>query len=128
MKVSKIGSIASLLAMSLLLGACTMASTVRMAPHSHFVYPNSNVTALGPVSSKIRGNIGLAPQGMRTAELDRRLYQKALSQYQDADLIIDYIVTAELKMIYLMYIQLYYTEYELQGTAARAEVGTQELL
>ncbi len=108
--------------------ACTAASMTRLGPQSHFVYPNSNVKQLGPVKVKKRGDVRLfVPDNLRTAESDRDLYDAAIRQVQGANLITDYAVTARTKWVYLYYIYLFWNEYELQGTAARMEVGQQEL-
>ena len=118
---------ASLLASLFVLGGCTIASSVRLAPQSHFVHPNSNVKALGPVKATAKSTLGLVPQGMRTSEMDAMLYNKALAQQQDADMIIDYVMTSRLLLIPLLYLNFYMTTYELQGTGAKAEVGKQVL-
>ena len=127
MSPSKTVRTASLLASLLVLGGCTIASSVRLAPQSHFVHPNSNVKALGPVRSSAMSQIGLVPQGMRTSEMDSILYNKALAQERDADMIIDYVMTSRLLLIPLLYLNFYMTMYELEGTAAKAEVGKQVL-
>ncbi len=127
MNIAKIAKAAGVLVLSVALGGCAIASSVRLGPQSHFVHPNSNVTALGPVKAKANGQLGLVPQGMRTSDMDHILYQKALRQYQDADMIIDYVMTSRIIIIPLMYINLYMTMYELEGTAAKAEIGQQDL-
>jgi len=105
---------------------CQMAQLNEVGPQSHFAYPNSNVKALGPVRVTERGpTTFLAPPTIKTGELDAALYNKAISQVAGANMVIDYVRTT--KLYSDMIIPIYWTELELEGTAAKMEVGKQEL-
>ena len=107
---------------------CAVGGATRIAPESHFVFPNSNIKAMGPVSATLQGPPTLfIPPPLRTAEIDKRLYETALAQMQDADLIIDYVVSTEITMIPIPYIQVYLTKHTIEGTAAQMRVGRQRL-
>lgn len=106
--------------------ACTIQSIARIGTESEFVHPNANVKTLGPVKVKISGGSGFfVPPPMRTAELDRRLYQAALSQVAGANVVIDYVVVTTIKTIPVL--PVYFSELELEGTAAKVDVGQQYL-
>ena len=109
------------------LSGCTLASFSRLGPQSCFVYPNSNVKALGPAHASAATDPSLVPQGLRESKMDRKLYTQALNSVEGANVITDYVVTARMKVIPLIYINLYWTQYELDGTAAKMEVGKQVL-
>ncbi len=110
------------------LTACTVAGGTRIAPESHFVYPNSNVQTLGPVNVTLQTPpTFFVPPASRSAETDQALYRKALRQHQGADLIVDYVVSTEITMVPLPGIQVYLTKHELEGTAAKMVVGKQHL-
>lgn len=105
---------------------CTVQSTARIGTESGFVHPNANVKSLGPVKVKMSGGSGLfIPPAIRSAELDNQLYRTALSQVADANVIIDYVVVTTVKTIGVL--PVYFSEVELEGTAAKVEVGQQRL-
>ena len=108
--------------------ACTAGVGARIQPSSHFIYPNSNVKELGPVKVSMFGGWSLfMPSPIRTSDIDHKLYNKALAQHEGADMIIDYVVTSEMKFIPLYMVMIYYTTHELEGMAASAEIGRQHL-
>lgn len=107
---------------------CAVGGGTRIAPESHFVFPNSNVKALGPVSATYQSPMTLfIPPPIRTAEIDQTLYQTALAKMQDADLVIDYVVTTEITLLPIPYLSVYLTKHRLEGTAAKMTVGKQRL-
>lgn len=110
---------------AIILSGCTMGCMYEIGPETQFVYPNSNVKSLGPVSVKKRGNISLGGPSLRTGEDDRSLYNLALSKVAGANVIIDYYRVTELKYFYPL--PFFWTESRFEGTAAKAEVGRQEL-
>lgn len=112
----------------LVLSGCTAGMANRFQPASHFVHPNSNVKILGPVHVSLKSGISIMlPPPVRTAEMDKKLYQMALAQQSGADVIVDFVVTAKITM-YPLYITFYKVEYILDGMAAKKIVGKQELI
>ncbi len=126
MRIAKF-SLASALALALsavVFTGCQQGQSTHIGPESHFAYPNSNVTPLGPVKVKVPGGGGLLPP-MLDSKTELTAYNKALAQASGADLIIDYI------MIYKTYsfvlLPFYWSDLELEGTAAKMQVGKQVL-
>jgi hypothetical protein len=117
--------VGQLIVAALFLSGCTVGVGTRIEPASHFVYPNSNVTKLGPVSSSATGASLFVLPPMRSPELDRELYTRALAQQAGADTIVDYVVVSRVTMI--PFLNIFVVTHELKGTAAKAEVGRQEL-
>ena len=93
-----------------------------MGPQSHYVFPNSNVKPLGPVKVTHMKFQHDSP----TSEDQLALYNVALTQVQGATLIIDYIKVVR-----------YFgsdengksqgCEMDIEGTAAKMEIGTQKI-
>ena len=107
---------------------CAVGGGTRFSPESHFVFPNSNVKALGPVRVKVKSPPTLfVPPPVRTAETDKQLYDMAMRQQQGADLLIDYVVTTKITLLPIPYVSVYLTEHELEGTAAKMVIGKQRL-
>ncbi len=107
---------------------CAVGGGARIQPESHFVFPNSNVQAIGPVRAKLTGPPTLfVPPPVRTAEIDNQLYQMAMRQQNGADMIIDYVVHTKITLIPIPYVSVYITEHEIEGTAAKMVVGSQRL-
>ena len=103
---------------------CTVGQFYRIGANSHFAYPNSNVKALGPVSVKSTRFDMLGPS-MMNSDADVKLYDKAISQVQGANILIDYIRVTTLKATPV--IPVHWVEESIEGTAARMEVGQQEI-
>jgi len=95
-----------------------------MTTSSEFIYPNSNVTPLGPTEANITltGFIFYKQAGKATYE---KLFQEAVSRYQGANVIIDMGLDVTLTNIPLLPIS--FTSVSLSGTAAKVEIGRQEL-
>lgn len=106
------------------LAGCKAGQYMELGPQSHFDYPNSNVKALAPVKVKVPGHtcvlIGFPNP---TAEDDLKAYNAAIAQVDGANMITDYI------MVYTFYSVPFvsWSEITLEGTAAKMEVGQQEL-
>lgn len=103
---------------------CTVGEYYRIGAQSHFAYPNSNVKALGPVCVKST-RFNMFGPSMMNSEADVKLYDKAISQVQGANILIDYIRVTTLKAAPV--IGVHWTEESIEGTAARMEVGQQEI-
>lgn len=104
---------------------CTAGRLYEIGPKSHFVHPNSNVKTLGPVVVKKSGNVTLGHPSIRTGKDDLELYNKALAQVPEANVIIDYFRVTDAKYPLIPFI--FWTETKFEGTAARVTVGEQEL-
>lgn len=104
---------------------CQSGQFVQTGTQSGFNYPNSNVTALGPVKAEVSTGVSFGMPEFMTSEIDNRLFNAALSKAEGANLIIDY--TKVTRLYSFPGIPIQWASVEIQGTAAKAEVGTQEL-
>jgi len=92
-------------------------------PTTHFAYPNSNVQPLGHISASISEGSFIFPPSLDKEKI-LKLMNDALAQKPGADMITNY----RLDTTYTMY--PYYTvqTVKIEGTAAKMEVGEQDLL
>ncbi len=93
---------------------------------TNFAYPNSNVTPLGKVEASTPSKFSVfVPRTMsRQNVIDLR--DAALSQAPGADLLIN--VRTDTSVTMFPYpIPMYWTKSTIKGTAAKMEVGEQEL-
>ena len=111
------------IAFAITLVGCAQFKVVEIGPQSHFDFPNSNVTPLGPVKVKTAGGSGFMVPPLKTSEDDLKLYNEAIAQSNGATMIIDYVRT------YTVYgfLFVYWSEMEIEGTAAKMEVGKHDL-
>lgn len=109
----------------LTLSGCVIASTADLSPQSHFDFPNSNVTAIGPAKGEATNFRVFVPSNV-DANLEETAYQRALQQ-TGGDMLIDMYKTSATRMINLMYLQIYWTTLTVEGTAAKMEIGKQKL-
>ena len=107
--------------------SCTVAQFANLGPESHFVLPNSNVTPLGPVKASRRSGFAIfGIPDIMSAERTLELYNQALRQNAQANVIIDYARITHVKYFpFLIYIPIFWVVEELEGTAAKMEVGEQ---
>lgn len=89
-----------------------------IVPRSKFIYPNSNVTSLGPVKASYKKTSFFIPPHFDFANA-KDTYDKALQQVPGANVIIDYREDTSLSMI-MFFSTITYT---IDGTAAKMEVG-----
>jgi len=115
---------AAFLPLALLMSGCTMLHMSYPVAQSHFQYPNSNVTAMGHATGSAT-TVGMMPS-MQDADLEEQAINQAL-QKSGGDLLIDYHLTTDVKLIPLMFISLYQTTVSVDGTAAKMEIGKQAL-
>ena len=93
-------------------------------PNTHFAYPNSNVQPLGHISATVSEGGFLFPPTL-SKEKVLKLMSDGLAQKPGADMVVNY----RLDTTYTSYIALYYVQtIKLEGTAAKMEVGEQDLL
>ena len=104
---------------------CQAGQVTRISPQSHFDYPNSNVKPLGPVKVKISGRGGWMFPPMPTGADELKLYNAALAQVDGANMLINYVQTAKLYNLWIL--PVWWSELELEGEAAKMEVGQQAL-
>jgi len=89
---------------------------------TNFSFPNSNVTPLGSVKSTMsRWSFLTTPIGEADALL---LLKDAIGQKAGADLVINYTLDTKVTVFPLF---IYKTDMVLEGTAAKMEVGEQDL-
>jgi hypothetical protein len=107
-----------------LTGGCKVAQFVQHAPESHFNFPNSNVTPMGPVKVSEAGEFCLfvAPD-LYTSDYDEKVYAAAFAQQPGSNLIIDYDKNYRAYEFW----PFMWSTLELEGTACRAEVAKQPL-
>ncbi len=117
-------SIASLtLAMLLLLmTGCTYSFGVR-SNNLEFVYPNSNVTPVGEVSTSDSATTFLSPKVFDAKEINA-LVQRALAE-KGGDILLNAVITYKLTTIPILPIMT--TDVHITGTAAKMTVGEQNL-
>lgn len=93
-----------------------------LAPTSHYVYPNSNVTPLGSTNAQISKFGIIFPPSFRARDLDR-LYGNAMSRHSGANLIINNKVDSKNTFLVIFH----FMKVTLSGTAAKMEVGKQDI-
>jgi hypothetical protein len=107
------------------LAGCQIAQSTKLGPQTHFDFPNSNVFRLGPVKAKVDGPSSVFIFSGFSSDHDAQIYNAALSQVAGASLITDY--TRIYKVYTLPVIPIYWSTLEIEGTAAKMEVGKQIL-
>jgi hypothetical protein len=115
----------SMISLLLAVSATSIGCTVNLGGYgtnSHFAYPNSNVTPMGQVkasSSKISFFISpsFADEEIIT------LTQDAIAQKPGADLLLNFSLDTKLTS----FVFVTKADITIEGTAAKLEVGTQEL-
>lgn len=122
--ISKLGFCCCLLSL-LTFSACAIANTAAFVPQSHFDFPNSNIIPIGPAKGEATNFRIFVPSNV-DADLEETAYQRALQQ-TGGDLLIDVYKTSVTRMLSLLYFQIYWTTLEVDGTAAKMEIGKQKL-
>lgn len=107
--------------LAIITSSCSM-KLGSIVPNSHYVYPNSNITPLGNTSSEIKKFSVIVPPSFKAQDVDQ-LYNSALSQHSGADVIIDYSVDTKITSVFIFH----FLKTSIAGTAAKMEVGKQEL-
>jgi len=105
---------------------CAVGGSARLKPNSHFAYPNSNVKPLGPVIGSASTASIMVPTMISGAMMESA-YKDALSK-SGGDMIIDAVETSTTRMIMTpIGISFYFTSFDVEGTAAKMELGKQIL-
>lgn len=122
MRRNRIARTLALIACGSLFAACTTNFGAQQ-PNTQFVYPNSNVKVLGPISASITKEAPLGFGVLPTADEVRRVYQEALAQREGANVIVNFSEDTKFTTYFLWAT----TTYTISGDGARMEVGKQRL-
>ncbi|MFZ9980860.1 MAG: hypothetical protein ACO3FI_02405 [Cyclobacteriaceae bacterium] len=95
-----------------------------IVPSSHYVYPNSNVTPMGQTTATFSRMSILFPPKF-TSQDSESLFSQALSRYPGSDVVIDY--KTDTKLTQFPVVPLWKLEITVTGTAAKMEVGKQDI-
>lgn len=111
-----------------LLSSCTQTLYMGRIPQTHFTYPNANVEPLNKVYGESTTRIRIfMPPTAPTSTIINEAYTNALMRAPGADAIINgnayYIIT----QVPLMFLNIYLHKMKIDGTAAKQEVGKQQL-
>ena len=123
MKHNEIRSVVSSLLLLTVLGAVGCSTTIGdFHAKSRYVYPNSNVTVLGPVKGEVSRTWFLITPRLTVAHMEKA-YNDALSQTPGANL----IVTMKEDTTFTTFLFINSITYKIEGEAARMDVGSQQL-
>lgn len=109
------------LAALLCVAGCSM-KMGHLVTNSQFAYPNSNIKTLGQVRAEVSRGKWFTPP-MLTIEDIRGAYQEALRREEGANILINF----KEDTTYTMFPFYSMVKYEIEGEAARMDVGQQEL-
>lgn len=107
------------------LGGCAIGGSVRLNPNTHFAYPNSNVTAMGPVVGE-SSTVSINAPTLMSGALAEMAYKDALMK-SGGDIIVDATEIATTRMFWTPFSTIYFTSMTVEGTAAKMELGKQKL-
>lgn len=110
---------------ALVFTGCTAGVATRTGAQTHFDYPNSNITPLGPVQAKFSTPVTVFGD-IRTSATDELYYNTAIEKVNGANMLLDYVVSTKYKWVWCI-LTFNWTKVEIEGTAARMEVGQQKL-
>ncbi len=110
----------------ILFSGCAVSNLGGTYTNKQFVYPNSNVTPLGQTSAK---KFKVQVLMLNPVSFKKKDYEKvereALSKYPEADILINGSADWTQYWVLMNYIIVY--KYTLTGTAAKMEVGKQDI-
>lgn len=114
-------------AATVLTAGCTTTNSLGYIPQSNFSFPNSNVIPMNTVTgSSTTTMIGLIPPGVPGSQIEAAV-NDAKSKAAGADLLLDVVGNVTQTIIPLIYFQIYTTTVEVEGVAAKSEIGRQQL-
>jgi hypothetical protein len=114
----------SLIMLSILASGCTQTFVTKLAPESHFDYPNSNVYPLGHVQGQAsKTSFFVAPDS--PSSLEYEAVTRAMEQSPGADMLVNTLHFKDVTQILVL--PIYTITYRVEGTAARMKAGTQVL-
>ncbi len=121
-KVRLLMSLALMASVGLAIG-CT-AKFGAQQPNTQFVYPNSNVKVLGPVSASLTKQGIMGWGTIPTADEVRSVYDQALAERAGANVLVNFSEETTITT----YMGIWATStYTIEGDAAHMEVGKQRL-
>ncbi|MFA6316734.1 MAG: hypothetical protein WC943_04890 [Elusimicrobiota bacterium] len=103
---------------------CTMKMGLRNT-NTKFVYPNSNVTPLGPVKAATEQRFTVFSAAMFDAKEIDETIAKALAQ-KGGDVLVNSKIVYKVTLIPII-LPFMFSSYEVEGMAAKMVVGKQEL-
>ncbi len=115
-------------ALALMLAIVTAGCTIKMsqlAPNTHFAYPNSNITPLGPVSAETSRTTVIMAKAVDQQMLDE-VFGKALKE-KGGDFLINAKITTTVTMIPIPILNIFITTLKVDGTAVKQTIGQQQL-
>lgn len=116
--------IIGLTVLALFSAGCTQTYVTKLAPQSHFDYPNSNVYPLGHVQGQVsKTTFFVLPDA--SSALEYEAISKALEQSPGAEMLINSIHFKDYTSIPIL--PIYTVTYRVEGTAAKMKTGTQVL-
>jgi len=97
-------------------------------PNTHFAFPNSNVQPMGHINATVSEGAFIFPPSL-TKEKVLKLMSDALAQKPGADMVINYRIDTTYTAYPFYSLPLYTVQtLKLEGTAAKMQVGEQDLL
>ena len=118
--------IIGLTVLALFSAGCTQTFVKKLAPQSHFDYPNSNIYPLGHVQGQTSKSSFFVPPD-EPSSLEYEAVSKALEQSPGAEMLVNSIHLMDITTIPLYMVNIYTITYRVEGTAAKMKVGTQAL-
>lgn len=118
-----------LVAAALVSVGCTTTNSLGYIPQSNFSFPNSNVIPMNTVQGSTTAvSFGFLPPGLSGSSIETAV-NNAKSQAVGADLLLNVVGNVSVTTIPLILIpgSFYFTKVEVEGVAAKAELGRQQL-
>jgi hypothetical protein len=112
------------IALTVMVTGCTQTYVTKLAPQSHFDFPNSNVYPLGHVQGQASKTSFFVPPDT-SSSLEFEAISHALEKSPGADLLVNTFHFMDLTQV--LFLPIYTITYRVDGTAARMKVGTQAL-
>lgn len=108
---------------ALLASGCTQTYVTKLAPQSHFDYPNSNVYPLGHVDGKASKTSFFMPD--TSSSLEFEAISQALDKQPGADMLLNTFHFMDVTSFPIL--PIYTVTHRVEGTAAKMTTGTKAL-
>ncbi len=115
--------IIGLTVLALFSSGCTQTFVAKLAPQSHFDYPNSNIYPLGHVQGQASKTSFLTPD--QPSSLEYEAITKAMEQSPGAEMLVNSLHFMDVTQFLVL--PIYTITYRVEGTAAKMKTGTQVL-
>ncbi|HZY78077.1 MAG TPA: hypothetical protein VFE50_01045 [Cyclobacteriaceae bacterium] len=106
---------------------CVQTYYLGRIPEAQFTYPNANVTPLNKVKGSSPSVFKAFRPPMVTSKAMSEAYSDAISKSQGADVLINADTYQRIFTLMLPYVPIFFSRYIVEGTAAKQEVGKQQL-